>query len=140
MGVIIKDCKREVMATKTYFKPHCFQPKFTEAIAFRESIHMTHHFLLDHAKFEIDCQELYASQKANDMMQCTYLSTILQDCKDLLSHRANNMLIHMNRIGNIIAHCLARLTFTFHDFVLIEEVPFEIQTLKANIIRRDVKL
>ncbi|XP_057425079.1 uncharacterized protein LOC130718496 [Lotus japonicus] len=123
LGFIARNNAAEVMAATD-----APSPVIAEALAFRWSLSLAKDLGFREVCLETDCLYLFETWQKSKRGD-SYLFSILNDCRDLVSSFSYFVLSFVHRTGNSVADHLAKNSSKFHNSVWIEEVPPELESL-----------
>ncbi|XP_057432151.1 uncharacterized protein LOC130724903 [Lotus japonicus] len=122
MGMVARNSEGEVMAAACSYPLSIISPLLAEAVSMRWSMQLTIDLGFRRILLETDCLQLFKAWKAKEAGR-SYLSSIISDCRFLVSAFDYVNLSFVRRTGNTVADFLARNAATYAGFVWVEEVP-----------------
>lgn len=84
------------------------QPREIEAIALREALSWTKEWRRNKCIFECDAKGVVEAIKEGG--GCSYFHTIIEDCREILKHFNEVLVVFCYRSANMVAHLLAQAT------------------------------
>jgi hypothetical protein len=108
-GVVIRDYQGDCVAACRVSFPNVEVPELVEALAIRAALEFAQDEGLDSIIIATDCLSVVQRVRSSlrDRSAC---APIIEDIKNLVAAFASCFVIHISRVQNIAAHCLARLT------------------------------
>ncbi|XP_057418610.1 uncharacterized protein LOC130712813 [Lotus japonicus] len=131
-GLIARDSYGEVIAAACRLLGPVLAPSIAEALALRWAMLMAKDLGLRRVAFETDCLVLFDVWSRTN--GSSILDSIVMDCRYLLPNFDVFSFLFVRRSGNCAADALAHLSFSYRDFVCLEEVPQEV----LDIVQYDV--
>ena len=123
LGAIIRNDHGLVMAALTQVIPLPTSVEMVEVLAARWALSFAHELGFDHIILEGDSDIAIRAMKGESFSAASF-GHILADIKVLFSHFRHLVFRHTRRLGNKVAHSLARAACNFFPFCTwIEEVP-----------------
>lgn len=108
-GLIIRDVQGDLLFAACYKPLSKFNPTLAEASCFRWA-------------FETDCSMLTKIWHSPGI-SLSYLHSILEDCKMIISNVGTYSFVHVKRQSNMVTDLMAKYAFVFPDNVWVEEGP-----------------
>ena len=123
LGAIIRNDHALVMAALTQVIPLPTSVEMVEVLAARRALSFAHELGFDHIILEGNSDIAIWAMKGESFSAASF-GHILADIKVLFSHFRHLVFRHTRRLGNKVAHSLARAACNFFPFCTwIEEVP-----------------
>lgn len=132
VGVIIRDCHGEVIASMVERIPYMEDVDCVEAMGAIKALQLGCNLGLGHIHLEGDSQNVVAAiQGKVDNLSC--YGHLVGLAQELLLRFLSSSVSHVCRDGNSVAHCLSRLAFDFDSpRVWMEEVPPSLMALAMS--------
>ncbi|XP_057453121.1 uncharacterized protein LOC130744983 [Lotus japonicus] len=129
--MIARNNNGDVMATAALDSLGAASALMAEALAFRWCVSLAKDLGFFRVVFETDCLQLFEAWKKNKQ-GVSYLFSVLNDCRDMVSFFTSFDLSFVRRSGNSVADFLAKNSSKFSNVVWIEEVPPELDLLVTS--------
>ncbi|XP_057426083.1 uncharacterized protein LOC130719473 [Lotus japonicus] len=130
-GMIARNNNGEVMAAAALGFTSASSALMAEALAFRWSVSLAKDLGFFRVVLETDCLQLFEAWKKNRLGD-SYLFSVLNDCRDMVSYFTSFDLSFVRRSGNSVADFLAKNSSKFSNIVWIEEVPPDLDLLVTS--------
>lgn len=136
-GCVARNDAGEVLAAATMPALHGLSSLLAEAAAFRWCLGLALELGFRVVTIETDCKALFDawSKQGNG---CSYLFSVISDCRDLSCCFALFSFSCIRRTGNKVANHLAKHAGDFGDSVWIDEVPIFFMPLVLDDVRASV--
>ncbi|XP_057438408.1 uncharacterized protein LOC130730413 [Lotus japonicus] len=128
LGFIARNNAAEVMAATVASPVDAPSPVIAEALAFRWSLSLAKDLGFREVCLETDCLYLFETWQKSKRGD-SYLFSILNDCRDLVSSFSHFILSFVRRTDNSVADHLAKNSSKIHNSIWIEEVSSELESL-----------
>ncbi|XP_042973060.1 uncharacterized protein LOC122304862 [Carya illinoinensis] len=117
IGVVLRDHNGEVVVTCSKVEKEVSSVEFIDAIALLRGLQLCVQWGVPKIMLEIDCLILVNALNAN--FEClTDFEFILQDIRRLIDGFQEVKVVHVNRLGNLVAHRLARHAWLIDDICM----------------------
>ncbi|XP_057444474.1 uncharacterized protein LOC130736693 [Lotus japonicus] len=133
LGMIARDHEGAIMATACSFQFHTISSLLAEPMSMRWTMQLAIDLGFRRICVETDCVYLFRSWHATGEGR-SYLSSILRDCRLLLSGFDHFTVSFVRRTGNVVADFLAKNVKTYANQVWVEEVPAPVLPLVISDI------
>jgi ribonuclease HI len=110
-GVIIRDYMGHFVAAAQVFLPHVVDAHMAEAYAFREGLTLAQRIEVNNFIIQMDCAQVVDTMKQG-FFSATASAAIYDDCIILWSGFGVVSVEFCNREANLVAHELARVSFS----------------------------
>ncbi|XP_057444764.1 uncharacterized protein LOC130737009 [Lotus japonicus] len=138
-GMIARNHNGEVMAAAALGFMSAPSALMAEALAFRWCVSLAKDLGFFRVVLETDCLQLFEAWKKNRPGD-SYLFSLLNDCRDMVSLFTSFELSFVRRSGNSVADFLAKNSSKFSNVVWIEEVPQELDLLVTSDVLASMAL
>lgn len=110
IGSVIRDENGGFVCARNQKIELLVHPREAEAIGLKEALSWTKELGFKQCIFETDAK--LVADAINKVKGCAYFHTIILDCVELLKHFDNVLVQFVHRSANVVAHTLARATYS----------------------------
>ncbi|KAK0607443.1 hypothetical protein LWI29_015165 [Acer saccharum] len=129
LGVVIRDCQGQVMASLCSQMGVCYSPEIAEALAIRRGLQLAVETGLVPAMLESDASVVVNAIGSQDRSSSD-VGIIIHDISCLLRSPCFNSISFVPRLANKVAHGLAKLALRFvGESVWLEDCPLSVESL-----------
>ncbi|XP_050233384.1 uncharacterized protein LOC126681873 [Mercurialis annua] len=113
-GCVVRDSSGRIVGVHNRSFAMHSDPFLAEVISLKEALSWLGTRQVQHVQFESDSQLLVTALSTN-AIDNSYIGFLLQDCRIMLSHFTNSSVSFIRRSANMIAHLLARDSYSMSD-------------------------
>ena len=136
VGAIVRDSEGFVLAVATWNFEALPDATIAEALGFRLAIQFAYDMSFRNIIVEGDSLNVVKALKSHSDGN-SYFGLVIDDCSRSLSCLFFSFLVsHVRRVGNSVAHALAKFALDLSEFVWIEETPSYIAFVVATDLVR----
>ncbi|XP_057452921.1 uncharacterized protein LOC130744783 [Lotus japonicus] len=128
LGMVARNCDGEVMASACSSPVSISSPLLAEALGLRWTMQLATDLGFRRITLETNCLQLFNTWRSQEEGR-SYLSSIISDCRILISAFDYVSVSFVRRTGNTVADFLARNSDTYANMVWVEEVPLTVVSL-----------
>ncbi|XP_074356319.1 uncharacterized protein LOC141696024 [Apium graveolens] len=113
VGCIVRDHQGRFIRARSKVVHGRLQPREVEAMGLREALSWIKDWRSHRCVFECDAKQVVDAIHAEEWR--SYFDTIIGDCKDILKHSNEVLVVFGSRSANRITHLLATATYSMSD-------------------------